>query len=95
MGADGAQKTDVRMKKQSWLKENIKEVLAIVIVLFTMYFYRLVLLKEVKADEVIQTAIVASVTSIIMFVLGFYFGATHSEKPTELKTLTDANSKPE
>lgn len=67
-------------KKQNWLGQNIAPILAIFFVVFTFCIFRMVLLKQVCASDAIVTSIVASLTSIITLIIGYYFGSSQGSK---------------
>lgn len=77
----------------NWLSKNITSVIALSIVWFALYLFRLVLLKEVKADDEVTKTIITSITAILMFVLGFYFGAQHviNKNKEELETPNNSD----
>lgn len=65
-------------------------ILAVLFIAFAFYIFRMILLKEVTATESTTISIVASVTNVIMLIVGYYFGSSQGskdkdkfQKPTE------------
>jgi succinate dehydrogenase hydrophobic anchor subunit len=81
---------------KDWLKEHITAILA---VLFTVGFFGvifIVLTRDVKTNENTTYSILASLSSIIIFILGYYFGSskTMNEKiKSEMPKPIEHNNK--
>ena len=75
------------MKTNNWLKNNIAEIIAISFFAFAFFMFRVVLLKEVKADSATQISIVECVKGVMFLIVGFYFGSSSgSKRKDELKS---------
>lgn len=78
--------------KKNWLSENIASIIALAFVAFAFFVFRMILLKQVNASETIVTAILGSVTNIVMLIVGFYFGSSQSSKQkTEMMNKIEEN----
>lgn len=66
--------------KKNWLTENIAPIIAIAVVAFTFMVILMILTKTVTASEVIVTAIIGTLTNILMLIVGYYFGSSQGSK---------------
>lgn len=67
------------MKKEGWLKNNIRSILAVTWSVWAMIVFLVVLEKDVKSDDKTTFLIVNSVFGITTFILGYYFGASKTQ----------------
>lgn len=76
------------MKNSTWLNDNIKPVLALVIVLLGFSYFFMCSLRDIKPDPQILIAMVASVS----LATGYYFGSSSgSAKKDEALVNTVGN----
>ena len=75
-------------EKKNWLSENIVSLIALTIIGFAFTVFLLVLLREVKTTESTTITILASITNILMLIIGFYFGSSKTSKE-QGKQITD------
>lgn len=70
--------------KTSWLSDNIKSILAIIVVILGLSYFYMCSIREIKPDPQILIAIVGSVGTC----LGYYFGSSQgsSKKDDALTT---------
>lgn len=76
--------------KKNWLSENISSIIALAFLGFAFTIFLLVLLRQVKTTESTTITILASVTNILMLIIGFYFGSSKSgkDKDKQIENLT-------
>lgn len=66
--------------KPNWLKRNITELIAISMLFFAFYTFKIILLKEVKADPQTTSQIIETVKALMYLLFGFYFGSSMGSK---------------
>ena len=67
--------------KKTWLKDNIRSIIAILWTLASITIFIILLFKVTKTNDATTSMIITSVVGIINFILGYYYGS--SKPPTE------------
>ncbi len=80
--------------KNTWLKNNIAEIIALAFFAFAFVMFRTILLKEVKADSTTEISIVECIKGILFLIVGFYYGSSVGSK-TKQQQLDKVTEKPE
>ena len=80
--------------KPNWLKRNIAELIALFLFLFAFYMFKIILLKETKADATTTASIVESIKAMLLIVIGFYYGSSigSKNKSEQLNKTADEKS---
>lgn len=74
------------MENQSWLSQNIKAVLALVIVVLGFGYFYMCSIRDLKPDPQILIAFVSSIGVCI----GYYFGSSVKTQDTNPVAKTDS-----
>lgn len=75
---------------RTWLKENITPLLALIWSVSAIAVIIIILLKPLRADEKITYQVIGFINSVVMFILGYYYG---SNKAMNEKMKTDYQNK--
>lgn len=75
--------------KETWLSNNIKPLLALIVVLLGISYFFMCSLREIKPDPQILIAVVGSIGTC----LGFYFGSSQGSSKKD-ETISDTLNKP-
>lgn len=80
----------------TWLKENIRSVVAILWTLASITIFFILLFKQITANDTISSMLITSIVGITNFILGYYFGSSKAQNDNANKpTQTNADTKPE
>lgn len=66
--------------KITWLKNNIAELIASVLILFTFVMFGLILFGGIKADSPIVISVIECLKGVLILIVGFYFGSSSGSK---------------
>lgn len=78
---------DMNEQRPSWLSDNIKSVLAIIVVVFGFGYFYMCSIRNIKPDPQILIAMVASVSGV----MGYYYGSSSSSSKKD-DTISTAMS---
>lgn len=77
------------MNKSTFLNDNIKPILALVIVILGFSYFYMCSIRNIKPDPQILIAFVAAISGAT----GYYFGSSQGSSKKD-ETIADATSKP-
>lgn len=79
----------IDMKSKTFVSENIRAILAVIIVVTTFYMYILLITREIKLADTITSVILGILSAQTAQVLSYYFGASkpHTDPAAETKTV--------
>ncbi len=69
----------MKKKNGTWLHDNIAYIIALIVVLFSCYLDRLILLKAVQATDNITFAIITNIHGLAFLVIGYWFAKSKQE----------------
>lgn len=69
--------------KQSWFKQHIAEIIALAFIGQAFLIFRVILLKEVKAESSVEISIIECIKGILFLIIGYYFGSSVGSKKKE------------
>ena len=69
--------------KRDWLKNHIAEIIAIAFIFQAFLIFRVILLREVKAESSVEISIIECIKGILFLIIGFYFGSSSGSKKKE------------
>ncbi len=83
---------------KDWLRNNIRSILAIIMVLGALGISYVGLFQEVRANDTLTNQIVTAVWNTVIFILGYFYGAAKpqsdsmpSNSTTEIKVTKTEN----
>jgi len=76
------------MRQTSWLSDNIKSLLAVIVTILGISYFYMCSIRDIKPDPQILIAIVGSLGTV----LGYFFGSSSSSSKKDDALIVGANT---